>query len=459
MQLPHQPSGGRAGHAGAGLPRSLLIACAGFGLLAVLAWVAPAEKQGAVLGRYNYAQFMLVIGITLAAVSAFALAFTASKSRRTVGFPLAAIWFGGLVGWLLVEAIARFLPVRNQMDNPWYFAAGGGVSESEELPFERPAHLHWQGLSRGDLALAANTQDPDARMITFETDHEGFRNSTDIRQADVVVLGDSFAEAGNVPEAEAFSTLIGRKLNLKSRNLARAGYSPPVELVVLKRFGVNCRPKIVVWQIAESNDLDDAGRYQGWVDAGRPRYFDAGADRQWQRSKAWEQRSPTYWLFKRLRRPVASGWPYDGRFRDSAGVEHTMRFLSLPRLNFPAARHPGWPVLARALEEGAALCRSNQIRLVIVFIPDKYHVLGPYTRMLDPGLATPPREAFEQRSDSFAGLVGQLCANAKIPFVNATSELTERTKAGEIVYLPYDTHLSPRGHQIVADLVVEQLEQ
>ena len=459
MQLPYQPPKGSAGKSVTGRSRGLLITCVLLGLLAVLAWMAPADKRGAVWGRYNYVQFLMVIGFTLAALSAFALAITTPKSRRALGFRLAAIWFGGLMGLSLVELIARFLPVRNQMDNPWYFAAGGGVSESEELPFERPAHLRWQGLSRGDLALVSNSQDPYARMITFETDHEGFRNSTEIRQADVVVLGDSFAEAGNVPEAEAFSTLIGQKLGLKSRNLGRAGYSPPVELIVLKRFGLSCRPKIVVWQVAESNDLDDSARYQGWVDAGRPRFFDANADRRSQRSKAWEQRSPTYCLYKLLRRSEPSGWPYDGRFIDHAGAEHPMRFMGLPLLNFPAAKHPGWPVLARALEEGSALCRSNQIRLVVVFIPEKYRVLGPYTRMLDPALTTPDHEAFEQKPDSFAGLVESLCANLKIPFVNATGELTERTKAGEIVYLPYDTHLSPRGHQIMADLVTKQLAE
>lgn len=458
MQLPHQPSKGSA-TPGPAQPRGLLIACVVLGLFAVLAWVSPADKRGAVWGRYDYLQFMLVIGFTLAAVSAFALTFTKPKSRRAVGFPLAAIWLGGLVGLLLVEMLARFLPVKNQMDNPWYFAAGGGVSESEELPFERPPHLHWEGLSRGDLALASNAQDPYARRITFETDHEGFRNGTDIRQADVVVLGDSFAEAGNVPEAEAFSTLIGQKLGLKSRNLARAGYSPPVELIVLKRFGLSCQPKIVVWQVAESNDLDDSARFQAWVDAGRPRYFDAGADRQWQRSKAWEQRSPTYWVFNRLRRPEPSGWPYDGRFFDHAGVEHPMRFLSLPPLNFPAARHGGWPVLARAIAEGSALCQSNQIRMVVVFIPDKYRVLGPFTRMLDPALTTPERAACEQKPDSFAGLLEQLCGALKIPFVNTTGELTERTQAGEIVYVPYDTHLSPRGHEVVAGLVTQKLRE
>ena len=41
------------------------------------------------------------------------------------------------------------LPVKSQMDNPWYL---GGVSKSDELP-GRPAQIFRRGLSGGDLAL------------------------------------------------------------------------------------------------------------------------------------------------------------------------------------------------------------------------------------------------------------------------------------------------------------------
>jgi hypothetical protein len=296
-------------------------------------------------------------------------------------------------------------------------------------------------------------------MITFETDHEGFRNSQEIRQADVITLGDSFAEAGNVPEEESFSKLIGEKLGLTSRNLGRAGYSPPLELIILQKFGLSCQPKVVVWQIAESNDLDDALRYQQWTDAGRPSFFDIRAEERWQRGKAWEQRSPTYRLFDLVRRHDSKGWPYDGKFRGHDGVEHPMRFLGVPLLNFPVRKHPGWPILTEALAKGAALCQSNQIRLVVVFIPEKYRVVGPHTQMLDPTLATPDSRTFETGDNSFGGVLESFCAAQNIPYVNATAELEARAKAGEMVYLPYDTHLSPLGHQVIADLVTAKLAE
>ena len=50
-----------------------------------------------------------------------------------------------------------------------------------------------------------------------------------------------------------------------------------------------------------------------------------------------------------------------------------------------------------------------------------------------------------------------LCDELKVTFIDTTPRLKEQTAAGEVVYLPFDTHLSPRGHEIVADLIAKDL--
>src|SRR6185369_5953031 len=137
--------------------------------------------------------------------------------------------------------------------------------DSDDLPFERPAHLHWEGLSRGDLAILNQDDDPYATRVTFVTDHEGFRNGRDQDRANLVFLGDSLTEAGNLPEDDTFVRRTATAMNTTARNLGRAGYTAPTELIVLRKYGLTCRPRAVVWQIAESNDLVEAVMFQNWL--------------------------------------------------------------------------------------------------------------------------------------------------------------------------------------------------
>jgi hypothetical protein len=343
------------------------------------------------------------------------------------------------------------------MDNPWYFSAGGGISNSDELPYVRPAHLKWEGLSQGDLAQLNGDPDPDARIITFETDRDGFHNGTEIQHADIITLGDSYTEAGNVPEPENFSTLLGQKLKMSSRNLGRAGYSTPSELIVLRKYGLCCQPKIAIWQITESNDLDDAVRYKAWVEGGRRRFFDVALDRKRQQTRGWERHSPTFRLFELLSNHDPRPWPYDGLFLDRNGVEHTIRFMNCPGPRSPVRDHPGWPLVSEALAAGAGLCRSNGVRLLVVMIPTKYRVLGPRTRMLNAALTWTPVTGENEGTDTLEGRLRSWCDSIGVPFIDATTRFRSRSTAGELVYLPYDTHLSPAGHRVLADLLVENL--
>ena len=428
----------------------------------VAAWIVPAHKQNAVYGRLNYSQFWLAVVLTAAISSVLAVVLAPVARRRAVGFRLGAVWFGLALALLGTELTAWLWPVRHQMDNPWYLSVDGGVSASDELPFERPSHLKWHGLSRGDLALMNGDEDPYARMVTFKTDMDGFHNSQDIRQADLIAIGDSYLEAGNLPEEDNFLTLTGQKLGIKSRNLGRAGYTTPTELIVLKKYGLRCQPKIVVWQIAESNDLADSVMYEKWVAGGRKNFFDffnLSKKGETSRSEVWQRRSPTYRLFSLLRDYKPPIWSFAGIFKDRDGVETFVRFPNEPAMRQPAKDHPGWETFSSALAEGAALCRSNNIQLVVVLIPMKYKVLGPYMQMPD-GMADYLAKWPGLREDvALDKVLRPFCAALGVSFIDATASLKEKAAASNLVYLPYDTHLNSLGHQVVADLIVETLKK
>ncbi|HTQ49965.1 MAG TPA: hypothetical protein VMJ12_04585, partial [Candidatus Acidoferrales bacterium] len=321
--------------------------------VAAMAWILPGSQPDAVLGRYDYLEFWSAVVLTGAAISVWLVLLTPASRRRTTGFKACALWLGLLLGLGLAELLAFALPARHPMDNPWTL---DGLRDSGELSHVRPAHVKWRGLTRGDL-VAPGERDPDAHMMTFVTDMDGFRNDTDVQQADLVVIGDSFTEGGTVDDAQIFPTLLAGKLGVKGRNLGRVGYGPMQELIVLRKYGLACKPRTVVWQITEGNDLWDTAGYEKWVADGRPPYL-AYLDRGWDvHVKAWHERSPTYFIYDRLRRYEREDWPFSGVFHDGAGVAHDVRFFLDPSLLEPALGHPGWEGFSRAIMDGAALCR------------------------------------------------------------------------------------------------------
>jgi hypothetical protein len=69
-----------------------------------------------------------------------------------------------------------------------------------------------------------------------------------------------------------------------------------------------------------------------------------------------------------------------------------------------------------------------------------------------PGQEIPPEA-------TLAFYLDKLCGELHVPFVDATPALIDATAAGELVYLPFDTHLSPQGHEIVSHLVVKAMRK
>jgi hypothetical protein len=429
------------------------------GIGAIAAWIFPGTKPNAVLGRLNYLQFWIAMGLSLGCLTGVVVALAPAATRRITAFKAAAIWLGLGAALLLTELTAYILPVRHQMDNPWFVWAGGGMSAEADLPFGRPPHLKWTGSSRGDLAILNDDEDPYAETITFQTDRDGFRNSEEISEADLITIGDSYTEAGNLPEMDNYTVLLGRRLGLKSRNLGRAGYTTPTELTVLKKYGLKCHPKIVIWQLTESNDLKEAADYNEWIAKGRPPYSDLLKQGRKSRADIWPQRSPTHLFFSFFRNHDPRPWPYNsGVFKDDRGDEHPIRFLWESALNEPARGHSGWNTFSASLNEGAELCRTNGIRLLVVLVPMKYRVLGPYIAQPEGTYDWVSRAPGFSEKVAIGPLLQSFCAGHDIPFVDATTALQKKAAAGGLVYLPFDTHLSRLGHQVLTDLILENLK-
>jgi len=317
---------------------------------------------------------------------------------------------------------------------------GVSITDKDDLPddelgFARKAGVLWQG------RLA-----PEARLVTYRTDQNGFRNPNGITKADVVFIGDSFTEAGSVNEEETFVQKFGSQSKLSVINLGRGFYGPPQELIVLKRYGFRYNPRLVVWQIFEGNDLTDANRFSRWT--ANPAQRDSLALRYTKRSLIARMLMMTI--------PKESGAAR--LFDDREGKTHRL-FLDYSYIPDEPAREPlGMAETKKAIEEGQRLCASRSVKLLIVFVPIKVRVIAPYVHFLDAADREHYLPGGKLDSDAdFSSELARFCKQLGCPFLDVTDALRKRAaEDNRYVYSTnQDSHLDVDGHSVVADVLEE----
>lgn len=435
------------------IPIALRVTVCTLAMAAAGAWLLPQDKPHAVLGRLSWWQFMLALSLSLAFVLSGVIVLTSPVRRRKVGLRITVAALATVLSLIVSEAFCLYWPARSLPGNPWLTLTSDQTdTRTQKLVFERSPHIEWKGMSHGCLAVECGVSDPYAEEVVFRTDHEGFRNGRDLAEADIVFIGDSHTEAGYLTEKYTFPTRIGHELDVVVRNLGRINHCPSEELVILQEFGLPCRPNTVVWQICEHNDMADECLYSDWLRSGMPDVLPPATVR----SEVWKSRSPTWQLFRLLR--SRERWPWQGEFTDGNGRKHPMLFVGPLTMAHRPRDTRGFPLLATALHKGILLAEEHDFQLVLVLIPEKLRVMGHFVdfdetaaRRLGPNWDLPDDQ-------TLGHYLGILCEKWRVPFVDMTEPLKALAGRGDMVYLPYETHLSASGHRAVSEELLKVLQ-
>jgi hypothetical protein len=103
------------------------------------------------------------------------------------------------------------------------------------------------------------------QWIRFRSDRRGFNNPDsvwDLDRAELVAVGDSFAQGHCVSPDRNFVALI-RKQYPATLNLGMAGDGPLLALATLKEFAPPIKPRVVLWCYFEGNDLEELQSERG----------------------------------------------------------------------------------------------------------------------------------------------------------------------------------------------------
>ncbi len=407
------------------------------------------RDETGVLGLYTVRGFLLSLGVTCVALATTYVALGAERCARRVRLRrvlLASFSLALCVGVLELPAALGWIDYRLVLP----VAINPDDRENPRCRLE-PERIHahlpndrFVGRVQGNLALDYGLKDARLYEVDVRYDRNGFRNESDIEQADVVVIGDSFAEAALVPVPCVASSLLAESLSASVLNLGHIAYGPQQELVVLKRHGLPAKPKVVVWIMYEGNDLSDFVYFEGTM---------AHWDEHVAARHSFARRSWTRNLLQSL--PKVRWTP---RVDPEVGRRHSALLKANgERMYFRDSGAALTPGQRRALagtqdvfQEASRLCADQGVRFVLAFAPIKYRV---YRNLID--AESDSEVAGWPEPNDLPERLAQWCVASGIPFLDLTPGLTDASRRGTLTYFLDDTHWTRGGNAAAAGALHE----
>ncbi len=358
-----------------------------------------------------------------------------------------------IVCWLLAESAVllglidyRTLLGRYEQGNPLSVA---GRQFDDELLWRHDAYYHYKAAYQGNIGQALCMPPDPARTIDVRYDRHGFRNNQDLYEADLVVIGDSYIEGYLTSEAKLITTILNELQGTSVGNLGHSGYGPQQELAVLKRFGLPLKPKTVVWAFFEGNDFIDAQGYDNGAHLSSNTF--------WQ--DFWFRSLTRNVAVSMFRPPMPTCVPNDAilklraEFTDTNNMTHTVFFAPTE------VEPPSEKTLQKAaalIAEAATLCREQNIRFLVAFVPEKYRVYHDLTNV---SLLTDTVRQW--RVSNLPNQLQQLLFQLEpsIEYIDLTPSLKAASQKGVATYLPDDTHWTDEGNRVAAETIHRALVQ
>jgi hypothetical protein len=307
--------------------------------------------------------------------------------------------------------------------------------------------------------------------IEWIMDKDGFRNQRAADSADVVVLGDSYIEYGSV-ETDTFVGRLENKLSgVTVRNLGKSGYAPAQYLQVLKRFGLQYKPKIAIMAFYEGNDIQEVRDYLLWKtgksDELRGYLFKFATDSLWSRytvaimASLGELRKVVGAFDELLLQKLARvrGYPqnthpdiailnlggkiYPKLFIDKLPENTTEQMLATEEFR----------AVAKLFGEFRDVCTANRVKPIILYIPTALQIYAPYTTLASGSHWLAVRDQQIAVRENIEKAIKVLAKESRVDLITLTPVYNRAAAEGKMLYYSLDTHWNAEGREIAAGQV------
>lgn len=323
-----------------------------------------------------------------------------------------------------------------------------------ELGFRRQPYEKWSVRPVSDIESGWSMPPSIDREISFTYDQWGYRNAAAVQETDIALIGDSYIEGAYVSDDQTVASRLQARLGRPVSSLGVAGYGSQQELIVLNKDVPRYKPKVVVWFFFEGNDLYDDNTFENTLLADPPDTTETVVHPQGlARKHGWTRRSFTFALLYRLRRwsdPVLPNQaPYFAHLSSSDNNE-VVYFADYAKVEWSDWIADRWEMTTDTLRQAISDAEKQGIHLMFSFIPIKYRVYQPF-------ITLPEQNNMDAWSMwALPGLFSAFCAKEKVPCLDLTELFQDSLGKGVQPYAAFDTHWSPRGHDLVAErLAVE----
>ena len=305
-------------------------------------------------------------------------------------------------------------------------------------------------------------------QVHYQTDEFGFPNQPPIpAQVDVVVLGRSYSMGAQ--SSQPWTRELADETGLRILNLSQTGSDINEKLNNLLRFGLPHKPRWVIVEILPSMDIVGYSPGPPWIIENLPYALIQELARSYEIGQ--DDRSLSSPIF-----PLALGIP--GREAKFTEFIYYLSALTIDRATIEASRN--WAEYKHGLEQMISLAKDNGACTLLLLAPTKAEVylplahtpeeLLPVQKYLIPWKLDDQKWLFQDRSAqsdlsemqsnarASRDLLAELASSFGIPPVDPTEAMMQSALKGTDPFMVYDTHWNDAGHQIVAQAVIQALQ-
>jgi lysophospholipase L1-like esterase len=413
---------------------------------------------------------------------------------------LAIIIFGIIVGLLIIEIGLRFIP-----ETRW--KALIGKSPTRYLLYKTDddigwvhlpnAHINFRGNGEYDVDVRINSLGLRDREHTYEKPPDTFR---------ILVLGDSFAEAIQVPVERAFPAQLERCLTERVNqefeviNTGTSSYGPGDELLFFTHEGVKYDPDLVLVAVFVGNDVKNMGRavddsmiqsfggyefylnegrlQKRWIEWAEPNYEISPLEHFLRRYSTlyYVFRAPDSRVCREVDKVIERWWPQTSS--SSEPVEEKSsdfpdyaydRYLIIFASNFPdnpivpPRIKELWTLFKAAFLELQTQVEAQNATLTVVIIPQAAQIHNAYYQRFVAEFLNKYDSLHDSDWDNWDlktpnQAVVDFLIEQNIPVLDLMPGFQAYDAThNDLLYYQEDIHFNEKGHQLAADLMCDWL--